>query len=420
MARSTQARPADPVSRLLALRMQARGFPRRWSVSPYRGRARLRVTATAAGDGRQRQVLTPLPWSPSHAEQIADAVVAAREAFADGCPLDLAITQYVASAGQEAPEVAPTTLAQQVTERVTWPALIDAYQRHKLSAGEVKPSTWEKVWQPRMVELQAAMHRRRPPADSRELLEAVTDRWALRPGARGRQIQVQQTAALLRWAVDSGRLQSEWAPPLELAPYVGRKRSTPAPTTPMETEHIRAMAAAIPDDRWRLAFMLTAAYGLRPEELQHLQHRGDHLHCSYRKVASRGRTAPRALRLLPCDGWAAEWDLLNRYRPDGLPPLRPGEGANGLLVDLNRRPLWRELRSLYSEKGEKLVPYSLRHAYAHRAHVELGLAPKIAAALMGHSVQMHLASYSRWIGDEVVVDAALAQAATHWERHQKD
>ena len=61
------------------------------------------------------------------------------------------------------------------------------------------------------------------------------------------------------------------------------------------------------------------------------------------------------------------------------------------------------------------MPYSLRHAYAHRAHVDLGLAPKIAAALMGHSVQTHLASYSRWIGDDVV-DAALAQAAVHWDK----
>lgn len=417
MARSTQARQADPVSALLALRMKNRGFPRGWSVSPYRGRARLRVTA-GAGDGRQRQVLTMLPWSPTHAEQIANAVMAAREAFADGCPLDAAIAQHVTSAAQEAPEAAEPIAGPQVGAQIDWPALVAAYQRQKLSSGEVKATTWEKIWQPRMIELQAAMHRRQPPADARGLMEAVTDRWALQPGARGRQIQVQQTAALLRWAVDAGRLPGEWAPPLELAPYVGRKRSAPAPTTPMEVPHIQEMAAAIPDDRWQLAFQLVAAYGLRPEELQHLQHRGDHLFCTYRKVASRGRTAPRVLRLLPCDAWAEEWDLLRRYRPDRLPPLRPGEGANGLLVYLNRRPLWRELRAAYSEKGEKLVPYSLRHAYAHRAHVELGLAPKVAAALMGHSVQTHLASYSRWIGDEVV-EAALGQAATNWGKRQQ-
>jgi hypothetical protein len=36
MARSAPARKPDPVSALLALRMQARGFARGWSVSPYR------------------------------------------------------------------------------------------------------------------------------------------------------------------------------------------------------------------------------------------------------------------------------------------------------------------------------------------------------------------------------------------------
>ncbi len=414
MARPSQARQADPVSGLLAAKMKARGFPRGWSVSPYRGRARLRVTA-GAGDGRQRQVLTALPWSPTHAEQIADAVVAAREAFAEGCPLDVAIAQHVSSSPPGEPEAAAGL--QQTTDHIDWPALVAAYHRQKLSSGEVKETTWEKVWAPRMIELQAAMHRRQPPTDARGLLEAVTDRWALQPGARGRQIQVQQTAALLRWAVDAGRLRGEWAPPLELSPYVGRKRSAPAPTTPMEVEHIREMAAAIPDTRWQLAFMLTAAYGLRPEELQHLQHRGDHLFCTYRKVASRGTTAPRILRLLPCDEWAAEWDLLSLYRPEAMPPLRAGEGAEALATYLKRRPLWQELRAAYSDKGERLVPYSLRHSYAHRAHVSLGLAPKVAAALMGHSVQTHLASYSRWIGDDVV-EAALGQAAASWKRKQ--
>ena len=90
MTRSAPARKPDPVSALLALRMQARGFPRGWSVSPYRGRARLRVTA-GAGDGKQRQVLMTWPWSPAHAEDIAADAVAAREAFLGGTPLDDAL-----------------------------------------------------------------------------------------------------------------------------------------------------------------------------------------------------------------------------------------------------------------------------------------------------------------------------------------
>ena len=76
-------------------------------------------------------------------------------------------------------------------------------------------------------------------------------------------------------------------------------------------------------------------------------------------------------------------------------------------MSLKRRRSWQELRNHYTAIGERLVPHNLRHAYAHRAHVFLGLAPKVAATLIGHSVQTHLAAYIRWCGDDVV-EAALA------------
>ncbi len=38
-------------------------------------------------------------------------------------------------------------------------------------------------------------------------------------------------------------------------------------------------------------------------------------------------------------------------------------------------------------------------------HVICDLPPKLVAAAMGHSVQTHLAAYSRWCGDDVVDDA---------------
>ncbi len=66
---------------------------------------------------------------------------------------------------------------------------------------------------------------------------------------------------------------------------------------------------------------------------------------------------------------------------------------------------WQHLRQQYETQGEKLVLYSCRHGYAHRAHVICDLPPKVVAAAMGHSVQTHLAAYSRWCGDDVVDDA---------------
>jgi hypothetical protein len=69
------------------------------------------------------------------------------------------------------------------------------------------------------------------------------------------------------------------------------------------------------------------------------------------------------------------------------------------------RSLWQQLRRDYEEKGEKLVLYSCRHGYAHRAHIICELPPKVVAAAMGHSVETHFAAYSRWCGDDVVDDA---------------
>jgi integrase len=180
-------------------------------------------------------------------------------------------------------------------------------------------------------------------------------------------------------------------------------------------KHILELVEAIPDARWRFSFQLLAAYGLRPEELQHLQLRGGRLWCNYRKNTSRGETKPRPLRLLPCDDWAEAWNLLEQFKSQPLPPMRPGFGAEDMGLYMRRRRRWQDLRQQYEAEGEKLVLYSARHGYAHRAHLICELPPKVAAAAMGHSVETHLAAYSKWCGDDVV-DDAFERAATRLGR----
>lgn len=110
-----------------------------------------------------------------------------------------------------------------------------------------------------------------PPLNAKQLLETLARIWADKPGGRTRQIQIQSTAALLRWRVAERRLSEDWEPPQDLAVFVGRSRAAKAITTPLEVEHIFGMVRVIPDPRWRFAFKPMAAYGLRPEALQHLQ-----------------------------------------------------------------------------------------------------------------------------------------------------
>ncbi|MBD2549558.1 hypothetical protein H6G65_08155 [Microcystis elabens FACHB-917] len=359
--------------------------------------------------------MLPFDWSASDRQATHTAVLAIHADFNDGVPLDLAIETHA-----RVPSTESSSNGVTVSEAINWSQLIQGFKDHKLSSGAIKQSTWDDMYWRRMSVILDAIGGKRRPTSSKQLLEAVIESGKDRPGSRGRQLQVQFTAALLRWGVDSERLPSSWEPPLDLSVYVGRKRDERGVTTPIDVSHVLDLVEAISDPRWRLAFQLMAAYGLRPEELQHLEIQKGQLWTTYQKVSSRGRTRSRVLRLLPCDNWAQEWQLEKAFRPDRMPPMRPGHGAEDLGTYMRRRPLWQQLRREYEEKGEKLVLYSCRHGYAHRAHVTCELPPKVVAAAMGHSVETHLAAYSRWCGDDVVDDAfaKAEQRLAHGHRAQ--
>ena len=61
--------------------------------------------------------------------------------------------------------------------------------------------------------------------------------------------------------------------------------------------------------------------------------------------------------------------------------MQPGYGAEDLGLYMRRRQRCQELRQEYEAGNEKLVLYSARHSYAHRA------------------------TYSKWCGDDGVDDA---------------
>ena len=409
----------DTIRAVVSHALSQKGCRRGWTVLNHRGHARLNIAA-GAGRGRRRQVLLPIPWECDQIDHIRDVVVQVYEEFQQGIEPDACVARMPRADGSRAAEGEfgsgrgtqtghpgrPRHRGMAaVLAPADWEDLIAAFREHKLISGEIKPSTWHRVYRHHMNHVLGAVAAVTPPQNAKQLLETLARIWADKPGGRTRQIQIQSTAALLRWAVADRRLGEDWEPPQYLAVFVGRSRAAKAITTPLEVEHILGLVRAIPDARWRFAFQLMAAYGLRPEELQHLQIRQGRLWCMYEKVASRGKTRPRVLRPLPCDDWADGWRLEERFPTQELPPMQPGLGGGYVGHYLMNRPLWKELRREYEAKGEKLVPYSCRHGYAHRAHVICDLPPKVVAAAMGHSVQTHLAAYSRWCGDDVVDDA---------------
>jgi integrase len=408
---SPMPRPGDWVTLLragLSHSLSQEGCRSGITVNEKRGKARVNI-AESLGNGRRRQVPLPIDWSSENVDAIRDAALAVYRNLVAGRPIETVIASLsAAQCDDDSQDPSPVDAG-----LINWPALVEAFRERKIGSGEIKPTTWSNTYVRRMRLILAAVDRCQTPV---QLLEAITAPWANQPGCRGRQLQVQQTAALLRWGVDTGRLPATWAPPLDLTPYVGRRRETASVTTPLTVDEIQSLVEAIPDPKWRYAFQLLSAYGLRPEELQHLEVRNGRLWCNYSKVSSRGKTEPRPLRLLPCDPWAAAWNLEATFRSDRLPPMKPGLGADSMGLYMRRRALWRELRRRYEEQGEKLVLYSCRHAYAHRAHTLCPMLPtKFVAAAMGHSLETHLAAYSRWIGDDEV-DAAFERASQRMEQ----
>jgi len=143
-------------------------------------------------------------------------VVAVYEAFQSGVTLEQAIAELGAAkaeadARRQAEALASQPASLQLSAspsatpgrsiQVDWAGLIRRYEQHKLRSGEIKETTWERLYKPRMALLLKTA--KGPPAarDATQLLEAQADLWSQRPGCRTRRLQIQYSAALLRWAV---------------------------------------------------------------------------------------------------------------------------------------------------------------------------------------------------------------------------
>jgi len=240
-------------------------------------------------------------------------------------------------------------------------------------------------------------------------------------GCRTRQQNVQRVAACLRWATSKkgGFLLNEyWIPPEEgkLKDYIGRKSrelqiKTDAPTIPLLDDDFIKLLASIEEKfsakhriireqakKWHFCLQVARTYGLRPIEMNYLQIRRngkDTLWCVYPKQTNDVATLPRRLRPIH-KNWEEEWNLIKRVKnKEPLPETMDGDSFG---TYLGRNSYWKELR-----KKDKFEPYSLRHAYAVCGH-SYNIAPAGLAGAMGHDVDVHNDSYSKWYGEDYFDD----------------
>ena len=104
--------------------------------------------------------------------------------------------------------------------------------------------------------------------------------------------------------------------------------------------------------------------------------------------------------LIKHDGNPINWKLQKRLSiGESLPPLgAEGKGGEALRTHLRRRTAWQSLKKEAENINEVLVPYTFRHRYAKQSHAA-GFPVSNFAAAMGHSIEVHLESYARFVPD---------------------
>jgi integrase len=258
--------------------------------------------------------------------------------------------------------------------------------RARLVGEQMVESTWQRTWRPYLDKLAATAGERRWPDDA-ALLGAFLRNWE--PNSRARQMAYDRARRLWK--------EAGWPWPEGLARLRGNGKAAADPqgVRAFTDEEITQLREAIERSRLTPADLVAwdclICFGLRPKELQALELRqacGSLVAVVSRsKRSSKGSSGARTVVAVPPAGWPANCrGLLTRWREHGLPAGLVTMRSPGELLS-------QQLRRLHQPEG--LTAYGLRHAFALRLGVELGLSVREAAELMGHSPAVHLSTYGR-------------------------
>ncbi len=276
----------------------------------------------------------------------------------------------------------PGHLSPAALERLT------AQLRTRLVGEQMGESTWHRTWRPYLARLAATAGERRWANDA-ALLGACLRHWE--PNSRARQMAYDRARRLWK--------EAGWPWPEDLAPLrgSGKAAADPRGVRAFTDDEITALREAIERSKLTAADLVAwdclTVFGLRPKELQGLelpQYEGAEVLVAVvgrSKRSSKGSSGARTVVAVPPEGWPRDcFDLLGRWRGHGLPAGLCAARSPGQV-------LTQQLRRLH--QPEELTAYGLRHAFALRLGVELGLSVREAAEMMGHSPAVHLSTYGR-------------------------
>lgn len=299
----------------------------------------------------------------------------------------------------EAHRLAPITLAR-LRERL----------RLAVVGEQITERTWQRTYAPYLHKLELVAAQQAWPEDA-ALLTAALRQWE--PNSRARQMAHDRIRAL--WKV------AGWTWPEQITTMRGNGKAAADPAGAMgfKDPEIEELRERISRSRLTAADLVAwdclIVFGLRPAELKGLvlQQQGRALVgvVGHEKRSSKGKVGARTVPAVPPSGWPADCHgLLNRWQTHGLPDALVAMPSPG-------ERLAKQLERLHQQKAAKgsmrpgLVPYGLRHGFALRLGVDLGLSVREAAELMGHSPAVHLSTYGRQLDRPKLLDKVAAMVA---------
>jgi len=343
----------------------------------------------AIGGPTQRELTLATPPGPATAAAalaeacgIFDAVMAGTWRWPD--PL--------APAAHEASRLAPVTLAR-----------LRARLRQVVVGEKITTRTWDRTYAPYLLKLEQVAAQQAWP-DDEAVLSALLRQWPV--NSRARQMAHDRARAL--WKV------AGWSWPEQITTMRGNGKAAadPAGVIGFQDQEIEELRERITRSRLTPADLVAwdalIVFGLRPAELKGLELRQQSRTLvavvSHEKQNSKVKVGARIVPAVPPAGWPADCHgLLRRWEAHGLPAGLVGLASPG-------QALTQQLRRIQGQQGaagelrDELTTYGLRHGFALRLGVDLGLSVREAAELMGHSPAVHLSTYGRQLDRPKLLD----------------
>jgi integrase len=390
-----------------------------WSVRDHRGRVQL----TRIFEDRSRSaVYLRLTWTADNATAILNTVAAIHDLM-DSRKVSLkeaARLNTQALAG-------PASITKKAAEE-GWDAVASDF----LKSRDDRRSSTLRDLRLRVQRALAVINQKPKPRDGMSVLDAYAAAYfkEMAPGGQGRKRNLNDVVAFLQFAVDRCGAPDRFLPPPKdrINELIGTSgtSTTERLTPPIKEEQFTSLLDALAADNrhdLRLAVALVGYLGLRPAELAVLRVDDD----GKARVGNIKRNIqtmkqadkpPRLVIPLEIEGRNNEGALAVAQFASGLVKLPKALRKQIDLVEQKGR--FQDVGAEFAQQLSRcnywqamvitdpsITPYSLRHGFAWRATVGQNKLPvRTAAALMGHTMQVHHRHYGAWV-DEAAIEEAV-------------